>query len=174
MINSTATLPTIEQDFNKLFNQYSKKLCNQLYYKFGDYEKAQDITQESFIKLWNNRKKINCKKMKGYLFVIANNAFLNEIKHQKVVQKFQNQSIKKEVSILESPDYILEEKEFQAKLERSIAQLPIKQRSVFIMNRMEQKTYKEIAIELNLTTKAIEKRMQLAMLALRKNVGKKI
>jgi RNA polymerase sigma-70 factor (ECF subfamily) len=63
------------------------------------------------------------------------------------------------------------EKEFMEKLESTIDNLPEKQREVFLMNRIEKKKYKEIAICLNISVKAVEKRMHQALVVMRKEIG---
>ena len=71
----------------------------------------------------------------------------------------------------ESPEFILLEKEFLEKLENTIAGLPQKQREVFLLNRIEKKKYKEIAVLLNISVKAVEKRMHSALLIMREKIG---
>ena len=61
----------------------------------------------------------------------------------------------------------MEEEEFRLRLEKAIAELPEKNRVVFLMNRIDKLTYKEIADQLNLSVKAVEKRMHKALLKLR-------
>ena len=60
------------------------------------------------------------------------------------------------------------EKEFKERLEEAISQLPDKQRTVFLMNRIDKKTYREIAELEGVSVKAIEKRMGMALKTLRK------
>jgi RNA polymerase sigma-70 factor (ECF subfamily) len=57
------------------------------------------------------------------------------------------------------------------KLKKAISDLPIKQREVFLLSRMEKKKYKEIAEITGISIKAVEKRMSLALMALRKTIG---
>ena len=71
----------------------------------------------------------------------------------------------------ESPEFVLLEKEFMEKLETTIAELPLKQKEVFLMNRIEKKTYKDIAEALNISVKAVEKRMHTALVFLREKIG---
>jgi RNA polymerase sigma factor (sigma-70 family) len=66
-----------------------------------------------------------------------------------------------------TPQVILEGEEFKARLTAAIADLPEGQRTVFLLNRTEQKTYKEIAELLGISVKAVEKRMHKALLNLR-------
>jgi RNA polymerase sigma-70 factor (ECF subfamily) len=156
--------------FERLYKDNAELLRNFLYYKFGNLENAEDISQNSFIKLWENCKKISPDKAKSFLFKTAINLSLNEIKHQKVVLKFNNNA--SERSQNETPEYKMIENEFQVKLENAIASLTDKQREVFLLNRIEKVKYSDIAEMLNISVKAVEKRMHAALLIMRKKIGK--
>jgi len=156
--------------FEKLFKTYSKALKRFLYFKFGDLESAEDVMQEAFIKLWSNCKKVEFEKAKSFLYTVGNNLFINIKKHEKVVRNHQKQI--KTYNNDESPQYLLEEKEFYVKIKKTIEALPEKQRVVFLMSRIEKKKYKEIAEELGLSVKAVEKRMHGALIVLREKIGK--
>ncbi|MFK7782842.1 RNA polymerase sigma factor [Psychroserpens sp.] len=155
--------------FEILYNTYAKDLRRFIFFKTQDIDKAEDILQDTFIKLWDNCSKVKYDKAKSFLYTVASNAFLNTIKHEKVVQKHQ-QSISSQHTN-ESPEFIMLEKEFMEKLERTIDSLPDKQKEVFLLNRIEKKKYKEIAIQLDISVKAVEKRMHSALLVLRKEIG---
>ena len=152
--------------FKELFWAYARPLRNFIYYKCGDAALAEDVVQEAFLRMWKVCKKVTYDKAKAFLFRVANNLFLDEIKHRKVVAKYQ-------ISIGEpvqnyTPQEELEENEFRERLEGAIAQLPEKSREVFLLNRVEGMTYKDIASLLDISVKAVEKRMHKALLELRK------
>jgi len=155
------------QAFKTLFDTYFKSIRNFLYYKSGNMELAEDLTQDAFLILWNKKDQIDPSKVKSYLYTIAHNLFLNEIKHQKVVTKFAQRPQIKTAST-ETPQFLMEEGEFQQKLISAIESLPEKNRIVFLMNRIEKLTYREIAERLELSVKAVEKRMHKALIELRK------
>ena len=113
--------------------------------------------------------KVDPNKVKSYIYSIANNMFLNDIKHQKVVQNYRKHNGNDSTN--ESPEFIMLEKEFMEKLESTIDNLPEKQREVFLMNRIEKKKYKEIALHLDISVKAVEKRMHQALVVMRKEIG---
>jgi len=75
--------------FFVFFKAHSKPLRNFLLYKFGNQEKAEDMAQDAFIKLWQNCSSVPIEKAKSYLYTIANNSSLNEIAHQKVVLQYE-------------------------------------------------------------------------------------
>jgi RNA polymerase sigma-70 factor (ECF subfamily) len=63
------------------------------------------------------------------------------------------------------------EKEFLEKIEKAIADLPEKQKEVFLLSRIEKKKYREIAEILGISVKAVEKRMHLALIKMKDKIG---
>ena len=154
-----------EKIYQELYFKYSEYLRNFIYYKSGDMVLAEDLCHDSFIKLWENCSTVTIEKAKSYLFTVGNNLFLNKAKKDKVKLKFGN-SLKTKTE-KSDPHFILQKEEFRQKLELAISNLPETQREVFLMNRIDKKKYKEIAEELNVSVKAVEKRMHKALKALR-------
>lgn len=157
-----------EKVYDQLYREYAEKICYYLYYKYGNMEKAQDIVQDSFAKLWVNCATILFGAAKSFLYKVANNASINDFVHQKTVLKYQQ--IPQKTYTIESPEFQMEEKEFMERLTNAIADLKAGQREVFLLNRIESKTYKEIAEMLEISVKAVEKRMHLALVVLRKKI----
>lgn len=167
MPNSYISDTCKESLFSTFYNKHSKALRNFLYYKFGNQDQAEDITQDAFIKLWQNCKDVPLEKAKSYIYTIANNATLNVIAHQKVVLNYTKTSnINDQTN--ENPEFILEEQQFKTKLLSAIDKLNETQRVAFLMHRIDGKKYSVIAEELNISVKAVEKRIHLALLELRK------
>ena len=81
-----------EEVFSSLFKTNSKTVFNYIYYKFGNEEKAYDVVQEAFVKLWENCAKVSPEKAKSYVYTIANNLYLNVIKAEKVRLKYADRS----------------------------------------------------------------------------------
>lgn len=151
------------------FKANVKSLTNYLYYKFGNADQANDMAQDAFIKLWENCANVPPEKAKSFIYTVANNATLNQIAHQKVVLRYaQNADSGRTMS--ESPEFLLEEKQFKAKLQNAIANLSEAQRTAFLMNRIDGKKYTEIAADLNISVKAVEKRIHGALVSLRKEI----
>ncbi|MFT6934875.1 MAG: RNA polymerase sigma-70 factor (family 1) [Maribacter sp.] len=156
-----------ESVYNGIFKDTSKTIFNYIYYKFGNEEKAHDAVQEAFIKLWENCTKVPPKKAKSFLYTVANNLYLNVLKAEKVRLKYADKSLK---TTNENPEFILEEKQFQEKLDAALESLPENQRATFLMNRIDGLKYTEIAELEGVSIKAIEKRMHLALKSLRKKI----
>ena len=171
VLNQNAPKMTLVE-FKQIFDLYYTPIKNFLYYKSGDVDLAEDLTQDVFMKLWDKREEINQETVKSYLYTIASNMLLNKFRHDKVVFTFAEKN--KDQFNEQSPQYALEEKEFKEQLESIIASMPEKQRDVFLMNRIDELTYKEIADRLELSVKAVEKRMHGALSFLRDKVNHKI
>lgn len=155
--------------FTSFFNENIKKVRNFIFYKYGNKELADDLAQDAFVKLWQNCASVPLEKAKGYIYTIANNSSLNQIAHQKVVLKYEK-NFKGFDKNNENPEFILEEKQFQDKLLKAIEHLNEKQRTAFLMHRIDGKKYTEIASELQISVKAVEKRIHLALLSLRQQI----
>ncbi|MEM6321314.1 MAG: sigma-70 family RNA polymerase sigma factor [Bacteroidota bacterium] len=160
-----------EKVFKTIFVEQAEPLRNFMYYKTGNLQQAEDLLQDAFGKLWENCAKVAFDKAKSFLFTVANNLFLNQVEHQKVVLKFEKRGHSQQFNL--TPQFLLEEAEFEKRLERAISALPEGQRLVFLMNRIDKKKYREIAEELDISVKAVEKRMHKALAALRK-ISKKV
>ncbi len=161
-----------ERLYEHFYKTHAKALRNYLCIKFGTIDLAEDLMQEAFIKLWDNCFKVSVDKAKSFLYTTATNLGISQKRHDKV--KFKHQSLfiqEYEISTNESPEFLLLEKEFKDKFTQIIASLPDRQREVFLLSRVEKKTYKEIAILSNVSVKAIEKLMHKALLKVREALG---
>ncbi len=157
-----------EKIFSSIFMKYSKSLHDFLYYKYGERIHPEDKVQEAYIKLWDKCKDIPIDKSKSFLFTVANNSALNDIKHEKVVLNYQK-NIAKDYTH-ESPEFLMEETEYMQKYQRALENLTEGQREAFLLNRIEGKKHKEIAKLLDISAKAVEKRIYGALKNLRKEI----
>ncbi len=161
-----------KEEFKSIFDQYYDLIRNFLYYKLGDVEQAEDIAQEVFIKAWQKRDQIVVSSVKSLLYTIANNLAINHF--QSAQNRYEFQLKKEDKPTSETPEYKMEEVEFANKLNEVLADLPENQRVVFLMNRIDDLTYKEIAERLEISVKAVEKRMHKALAFLREHIELKI
>ena len=155
--------------FNKLFIAHSKDLHDFLYYKFGKDHNPKDMVQEAFMKLWKNCHKVTIDKARSFLFTVANNQMINELSKQKTAWTYAQEKPIEHTT--ESPEFIMEEKEYMKKLQSAIESLTEEQRVTFLLNRIEGKKHKEIAEMLGISSKAVEKRIYTALKKIKDQVG---
>ena len=155
--------------YSRLYRQHAQELHDFVYYKYGEAVNPEDKVHEAFMKLWQNCAKVPPDKARSYLFTIVNNLTLNELKHQQVRYRFQQLPQKSNTQI--TPEHVLEEKQYQEKFENALAKLSEGQRVAFLLNRVEGKRHKEIAELLQISRKAVEKRIYTALDKLREELG---
>lgn len=158
--------------FKDVFNKNYNYIFNYIFYLSGDSELSEDLAQDVFLQLWEKRNTIKNDTIKPFLFTIARNAFLKSVRRVKYDLKFKSTWF--ETTENESPEFIAEMKEFDQKLQKAIAGLPEKCRTIYLMNRMDDMTYSEIADNLGVTVKAIEKQMSKALSLLRQQLPGKL
>ena len=142
---------------------------NYIYYRSGDAEAATDIAQETFLRIWEKHPSSNPENITGLLFKIARDQFVSQYRKEAVISKFRLNA-RHDISGRSPEDQMMFE-ELKDRYETALANLPERQRTVFLMSRMEQLKYNEIAERLGLSVKAVEKRMNLALVYLRKALG---
>lgn len=151
--------------FSKLYEQYATSLHDFLYYKYGANANPDDTMQEAFVRLWEACKKVSYSKAKSFLFTVANNTVLNELKHQKVVLKYTKIAPKQHTN--ESPEYVFQHNEFLQQYQTALSNLTEDQRVAFTLSKIEGKKHKEIAELLGVTQKVVEYRIYSAFDALK-------
>jgi RNA polymerase sigma-70 factor (family 1) len=161
--------------FEAIFNLYQENIYRFILFKISDSSLAEDLLQDVFLKCWNARTSLNeHQSIKNYLYTIADNLVLNHVRHLKVVTKHQQQAESRLFSTIDSPDFILEEKEWSMRLQKAIEDLPEKTRAIFLMSRLEDLTYPEIADRLSLSYKTVEGHMVKALKMLREALSQKL
>ena len=135
-----------------------------------DFQVAEDLAQEIFIRLWNKRYSIDSSKsIKNWLIVSARNSALNWLKSQARKPEAAMPDIDEDNAI--SPEQNLESiyiQQLGAEIDRAIDALPDKRRTVFRMSRFEHLPNEEIAARLGLSVRTVEKHIELALRNLRK------
>ncbi|MEL6922891.1 MAG: RNA polymerase sigma-70 factor, partial [Bacteroidota bacterium] len=154
--------------FRQIFDQYYKYLVVTAYNYVNDDAKAKDLTQDVFVELWKKRADIVItSSLKSYLRRSVINKALNWIKSQKRFD-FGDESLDQNWTSTET-DAIrqLEGADLQAIIQTAIDGLPERCRTVFKLSRFENLSHKEIAAQLNISTKTIENQMTKALKIIR-------
>lgn len=161
-----------KEDFKKCFDNWFDEIRNYVSYRCCDPDLATDIVQEAYVKLWEKDFDYEENRTKGLLYKIANDIWINHYRKSKSERKYRLSLSWKEGSNVTENE--LDYQELKGKYEQALVVLPEKRRAVFLMSRMENMKYTEIADHLNISVKAVEKRMKLALEELRQvlNHGK--
>lgn len=167
-------MPAIEQ-FNDIYARYYVKLSRFANLYVRNDQVAEDIATESMIKLWETMAKETVEKPLPLLLTIMKHKSLDYLKQQvsadaiaENMAEGQQQELFIRISTLEAcnPDNIFSE-EIRTILAKTLQELPLQTRKVFMMSRYEQMSGKEIAEALNITVKGVDYHIAKALKALR-------
>jgi len=142
--------------FGELVNRYDKRLLNFVYRTVGDRERAQDLVQETFVRVYRHLHRFDqTKKFSTWIYTIAGNLAKNELRNRSRNPLVLFQTIKKNWEAdhrpLEwedtklRPDDLFRKRHLKELVENSVARLPEHHRIVFVLRELEGKTYEEIA-----------------------------
>ena len=151
-----ASLDGDARAFSELVSRYDQRLLNFVYRTIGDRERAQDLVQETFVRVYRHLQRFDQdKKFSTWIYTIASNLAKNELRNRSRNPLILFQTIKKSWDSdhrpLEwedtqyKPDDLFRKRHLRQKVEEAVKQLPEHHRIVFVLREMEGKTYEEIA-----------------------------
>ncbi|GGF04949.1 RNA polymerase sigma-70 factor [Flavobacterium limi] len=159
-----------EAAFTYFYDKYFRRITSFSIQFIYDKDEAENLAQEAFINLWQNRENIDSiNGIQSFLYTYAKSKSLNLIRHNKVKDKFKNDLLNHkerelDIEVLNSIQFdTLELTELERIINESINDLPPKTREVFIKKRFENKKNTEIAEEMQVTLKAVEAHMTKAL-----------
>lgn len=179
LLDETGLLLKIRQGDTKAFSCLYEQYEQPIYHFVLKYVRssllAEDITQEIFIKIWENRKRLDeVRTFKKYLFTIAKNHTLNKLKQSLYSAKTVDQLFTTLPKSTNNTSDDLQLKEYQLFIDKVIASLPSRTCKVFKLCREEGKTYEEAASTLGVSRHAIKNHMVSAMKKLSTVIEKKL
>ncbi|MBC7889777.1 MAG: RNA polymerase sigma-70 factor [Ferruginibacter sp.] len=134
-------------------------------------ELAEDISQEIFLKIWENRGRLQeIRSFRDYLFIVTYNYTMNVLKAAarkeaglaEIIRHYQAGRICAEEEILHH--------EYQRFLDKTLASLPSRSREVFNLCRKQAKSYNEVALQLGISRNAVKNHMVHSMKMLKRSV----
>lgn len=153
--------------FRTLFFQFFSPLCVFAHRYIDSWESCEDIVQETFFKIWKNRKNIEINtSSRNFLITSVKNSCIDFLRKLETEQNWQQKEIENNSSYYTSGD-IYSTIELEQMLTAALAKLPDNIRIVFEKNRFEGMTYAEIAAEHNISVKTVEAYMTKALKHLR-------
>lgn len=156
--------------FVEIYNRYWKLLFYTANNIIRDRDIAQDAVQEVFVTLWQRRTEVTIQSLKAYLQQAVRFQVLKAIKAQKTDDQFYSRLANVTADIVYENPLLF--KEQQALLQQIMASLPEDCRYIFHLSREEHLTYKQIAGQLNISEKTVEKKMSICLKHFRQELEK--
>ncbi len=162
--------------FEQLYKLYFPRLYAFSFKIINDGNLAKDLVQNVFIKIWESPASINIDNPESFIYQMVRNACLNYIRHLKVVDnlksKVKDHYLGEElyyIDLVGDKPYILIEKELEGRIIDVMNSLPEKCLVVFRLSRIDGLKNREIAEQLGISLKAVEKHISKALQIYRDN-----
>jgi len=155
--------------FEDLFKVNYVKLCFYANSIIGNISVSEEIVSDLFTEIWERKLHAELSPSKAYLYKSVYNRCLNYIKHTKVENAYREYLFKNESKnfFSDTPSYAYDEKETGNEIKKAIDNLPEQCRNIFLLSRVQNKKYHEIAALLGLSPKTVENQMGIALKKLR-------
>lgn len=154
--------------FEFLFRNYYYGLCRFVAGIIKSPSVAEDIVQDVFLNIWQNKKDwLPHGNIKTYLYKASKNCAINYLKHLTVVNNWAEFSTEHMASSCDNLENEYIQKEILLSINKAIEKLPEKCRIIFLLQRQEGLTYKEISEVLNISLSTVETQMGRALKKIR-------
>ena len=164
------------EEFQQIFLEYYPGLCLYAIKFVSDFDTSKDIVQEVFARFWEeNDKLLNKDHIKPYLYKAVKNRALNYNKREKRKSGLDAllDQFNVDIEDVDSQDIVsaMSFENLQTDLENAISELPKQRQKIFRMSRFEELKHKEIAEQLNLSSKTVETQIYRSLIFLRKKLN---
>jgi len=162
--------------YEYVFIALYENLCLYAMTILKDKDASEEVVQDIFVKLWENRDKLDIQSsIKSYLFRSVHNSCLNYLAHIKVRQEYSSNVKNTQLDMcsphsLDYPIANLLVQELDETIERAVNDLPEQCRNVFKLIRYEEMTYLEVADKLDISINTVKTQMSRALMKLRENL----
>ena len=153
-------------EFKQLFDRYFDTIRTFIFYRCGDTDMASDMAQDVFMKVWEKREQWTGDNLKSLLYKMANDMVISNYRKRTRSAHFrQSMVLHGEETVSPEEDLLFEE--LASSYASALEKMQETQRTVFLMSRNDGLKYQEIAGYLDISVKAVEKRMSAALQFLR-------
>lgn len=142
--------------FDLIYKKYSGKIYAFAFRYLKSSEESEELVQSVFLKLWEDRNDLKSElSFKSFIFTITYNdickSFRKRIYHQKFVKDYFSTNIE----LTQESENVIDYNSAMERVQLIINRLPQKQKAIFVKSRIDGKTSKEIAAEMNISTDTV-------------------
>ncbi len=161
--------------FELVFLRYKGRLYDFVNKNLQDKNDAEEIVQEVFLKLWQNRQHLDpSKSLNAFLYTIAKNELFGHLRKMLHKRKYMEEIYYLANNSSDITEKQVEYSELQQTLTALINDLPEKRKKIFLLSREEGFSYREIATELGISENTVDTQIRKALASLKESLRKKL
>ena len=154
--------------FDEIYRLYARRLLAYCKQYTKNMEDAEEIVQDVFVQLWNNRVFIRQEEtLRSLLFLMSKHRLIDAYRSHLNAPVYEDYVDYQSSFAIEDTTYHLEYEEFRKELQQALATLPTTQRHVIELSRLRELSNKEIAEKLSLSEQTVKNQLSLGLKALR-------
>lgn len=157
-----------EAAFRQMFDIYADRIYGVAYTYTKSPQLSEEIVQDVFVKIWLKRATLPAiRNMADYIFIIARNRIINELRRLRVEKDYLKQLLSEEPDGLRSPEseYVL--KESRSLIANAINSLPPQQKVVYQLNQLQGLKLGDVALQLGLSRNTVRNHLSRALQSIR-------
>ena len=155
--------------FDQFYTKYWKPLYRLSFKILRNEQESEDVVQETFVRFWENRNKLESTNIKGWLCTTSYRLILKNLQKQK--KQITMDRATYEEPLAERADQSLHMRQLQLQVDHCVNQLPDQCRRVYIMRRHQELSIKGIASVLGISTKTVEGHLTTALKRIRHSIN---
>ena len=146
--------------FDDIYYRYVGRIYNFILGMLEDPHKAEDLTQELFLRLWTRHETISQdKSFEAYIFTISRNLVLKEFRRRKTALSYRDYLMDTADSSAETTEQDVAYDLMEQSVLSAIESLPPARRQIYVKQKFESKSVRQIAAEMGLSPKTIENQL---------------
>ena len=159
--------------FQNIYFNYKERLYAFIFSLVRSHDETEELLQEVFIKIWNNRKKLDSNfSLNAYIYKIAKNTTLNFLRQKTYRLLLEKELISSADNVDNSLEGLLINKDLVKYINTLTDQIPSRCREVFLLRYEHNLSYKEIAIKLSISENTVDTQLRKALKFLREKLEK--
>jgi RNA polymerase sigma-70 factor (ECF subfamily) len=144
--------------FEMLYREYWTRLCQFAFRYLQSMEEAEEVVQDVFFRIWRLRTEWNVVGvLDNYMYLAVRNAALDRLERAVVARRWRDHVLDEGgIARSEAPDASVLALDLEGAIERALAELPAKRRTICLLRWTHDMTYAQIADRLGVSEKTVE------------------
>ncbi|OEK06129.1 hypothetical protein A8C32_19045 [Flavivirga aquatica] len=156
--------------YTQIYITYHAKLCRYMFSLSGNASLSEDIVQEQLMQLWIKRETLSIASLNAYLYKSVYNKYMNFCNNEKRKISLREQLRMEVIIDIESSEAEINQERLSA-LKNIIDKLPQKRKEIFILSKLKNYEYKEIASMRNISERTVESQIRKALITIRHEIS---